>query len=80
MEALAIFIRKKNLKNPITKNKMSLVNGVFKKKILNENQLGFHMRYYLFLHYGWFLQTLGKEFTRTNMHTTVAIDIHIVSL
>ena len=24
-----------------------------------------------FLHYGWFLQNLGKEAVRTNMHTTV---------
>jgi hypothetical protein len=29
----------------------------------NENQLGFHMRYDLFLHY-------GKVFIRTNMHMT----------
>ena len=29
------------------------------------------MRYHLFLHYGWFLQNLGKDFIRTNMHTTV---------
>ena len=28
------------------------------------------MRYF-FLHYGWFLQNLGKEAVRTNMHTTV---------
>ena len=34
-------------------------------------ELGFHMRYHLFLHYGWFLQNLGKDFIRTNMHTTV---------
>ena len=31
----------------------------------------FYMRYLLFLHYGWFLQNLGKDFIRTNMHTTV---------
>ena len=36
-----------------------------------ENQLGFHMRYHLFLHYGWFLQYLEKDFIRTNMHTSV---------
>ena len=24
-----------------------------------------------FLHYGWFLQNLAKDFIRTNMHTTV---------
>ena len=47
----------------------------FSKKIYflffpSENQLGFHMRYHLFLHYGWFLQNLGKYFIRTNMHMT----------
>ena len=31
----------------------------------------FSKRYHLFLHYGWFLQNLGKDFIRTNMHTTV---------
>ena len=29
------------------------------------------MRYHLFLQYGWFLQNFGKDFIRTNMHTTV---------
>ena len=29
------------------------------------------MRYYFFLHYGWFFQNLGKEAVRTFMHTTV---------
>ena len=38
----------------------------------NANQLGFYMRYHLLLHYGWFVQNLGKDFIRTNMHTTVA--------
>ena len=44
-----------------------------KKKMyhLNENKQPAHMRYHLFLHYGWFLQNLGKDFIRTNMHTTV---------
>ena len=28
----------------------------------NENQFGFHMRYHLFLHYGWFLQEIGQQF------------------
>jgi hypothetical protein len=37
----------------------------------NENNLGFHMRYHFFLHYGWFLKNLGKDFIRTNMHTTL---------
>ena len=25
----------------------------------------------IFLQYGWFLQNLGKDFIRTNMHTTI---------
>ena len=29
------------------------------------------MKYHFFLHYGWFLQNLGNEAVRTNMHTTV---------
>ena len=37
----------------------------------NDKNLGFHMRYHFFLHYGWFLQNLGKEAVQTNMHTTV---------
>ena len=49
-----------------------MVIGFFKYFFPNENQLGFHMRYHLFLHYGWFLQNLGKDFIRTNMHTTVS--------
>jgi hypothetical protein len=47
--------------------------GASKKIVLfflNENHLGFHMRYSFFLHYGWFLQNLEKGFTQTNMHTT----------
>ena len=48
---------------------------VFQKKYFflfpNENYIGFHMRYHLFLHYGWFLQNIEKDFIRTNMHTTV---------
>ena len=31
-------------------------------------------RYHFFLHYGWFLQNLGKNFIRTNMHTTVKLE------
>ena len=41
--------------------------GFFKKFVLfipNENQLGFHMRYHLFLHFGWFFQNLEKDFIR----------------
>ena len=38
---------------------------------LNENKQPVHMRYQLFLQYGWFLQNLGKDIIRTNMHTTV---------
>ena len=36
-----------------------------------KNNLAVHMRYHLFLHYGWFLKNLGKDFIPTNMHTTV---------
>ena len=48
-----------------------------KKKLLqfNVKTKCFHMRYHLFLHYGWFLQNLGKEAVRTNMHTTVSISL-----
>ena len=28
-----------------------------------------------FLHYGWFVQNVGKDFVRTNMHTTVMTQI-----
>ena len=44
-----------------------------KKKLLHlkENKQPVHMRYHFFLLYGWFLQNLGKESVRTNMHTTV---------
>ena len=38
---------------------------------LNENEQLVHMRYHLFLYYGWFLQNFAKDFIRTNMHTTV---------
>ena len=86
MKSKLIFIRKKQnfLKNPTTKKchqswKMTFCfvfcfdYWVFQNILIfpNENQLGFHMRYHLFLHYGWFLQNLGKDFIRTNMHTTV---------
>ena len=52
----------------------------FSKKIFfllfpNENYIGFHMRYHLFLHYGWFLQNIEKDFIRTNMHTTVSLHL-----
>ena len=36
-----------------------------------KNKQPVHMRYHLFLQYGWFLQNFGKDFIRTNMHTTV---------
>ena len=54
----------------------AILNYFFSKKQnillhLNENKQPVHMRYYLFLQYGWFLQNLGKDFIRTNMHTTV---------
>ena len=38
-----------------------------------KNSLAVHMRYHLFLHYGWFLQNLGKDFIPTNMPTTVVL-------
>ena len=44
----------------------------------NEKTKGFHMRYHLYLHYGWFLQNLGKDFIQTNMHTTVCIPTHVL--
>ena len=43
-----------------------------------KNNLAVHIRYHLFLHYGWFLQNLGKDFIRTNMHTTV-LDTSVIS-
>ena len=36
----------------------------------NENQLGFHMKYHLFLQYGFFLQNFEKYFIQTNMHSS----------
>ena len=38
-----------------------------------KNNLAVHMRYHLFLHYGWFLQNLGKDFIPSIMHTTVCM-------
>ena len=38
------------------------------------------MRYHSFLHYGWFLQNLGKYFIPTNMHTTVVMSSYYVEL
>ena len=51
-----------------------------KKKLhhLNENKQPVHMRYHLFLHYEWFLQNLGKDFIRTNMHTTVTVAYFVI--
>jgi hypothetical protein len=37
----------------------------------HENQLGFHMKYHLFLHYELFLQNPEKDFIPTLLHTTV---------
>ena len=46
----------------------------------NENNLGFHIWYHFFLHYGCFLQNLGKDFIWTNMHTTVCFKhLHLVT-
>ena len=55
---------------------MTFLDFVFKTKIFfiffpMKNNLAVHMRYHLFLHYGWFLQNLGKDFIPSNMHTTV---------
>ena len=47
-----------------TKKKKNLLHLIKKTK-------AFHMRYHFFLNYGWFLQNLGKEADRTNMHLTV---------
>ena len=49
----------------------------FKKKIKKnassiEKKQPIHMRYHFFVHHEWFLQNLGKEAVRTNMHTTVS--------
>ena len=38
---------------------------------LNESKQPVHMGYHLFLHYEWFLQNLGKDFIRTDMHMTL---------
>ena len=40
----------------------------------NEKKQLIHMRYHFFVHHEWFLQNLGKEAVRTNMHTTVIIE------
>ena len=37
----------------------------------------FSKRYHLFLQYGWFLQNNGKDFIRTNMHTTVLTNLFL---
>ena len=42
----------------------------FKKKIM-KTTLASIMRYHFFMHYGWFLQNLGEDFNRTNMHAIV---------
>ena len=44
---------------------------------LNENHLDLNMRYCLFLHSGLFLLNLGKGYIRTNMHTTVHMELFI---
>ena len=55
-------------------NFLVFVYWVFQKKLLffiNAKTKGFHMRYRLFLHHGWFVQNLGKDFIPSIMHTTV---------
>ena len=44
---------------------------LFTVRYKQKNKQPVHMRYHLFLQYGWFLQNLGKDFIPTNMHTTV---------
>ena len=51
----------------------AILNFFFKKKKMCHIKQPIHMRYNFFLHYGWFLQNLGKEAVRTNMHTNVFI-------
>ena len=55
--------------------KLGSISKINKLHHLNENKQPIHMRYHLFLHYGWFLQNLGKDHIRTNMHTTVCTQI-----
>ena len=43
------------------------------KKNPNKNQLGFHMRYHFFLHHGWFVQNLGKDFISTIICTRLYV-------
>ena len=42
-----------------------------------KNKLAVHMRYHFFLHYGWFLQNLGKDFIPSIMHTTVGLTLDL---
>ena len=50
--------------------------GFYESAILNflfaSFQQPIHMRYHLFLHYGWFFQNFGKEAVGTFMQTTVS--------
>jgi hypothetical protein len=50
----------------------AILNYFFQKKKKN-CVISNHMRYHFFLHYGWFLQNLGKEAVRTNMHCSPCI-------
>ena len=63
MKKLLVFIEEKQKKN--------LSRPFWNLKWSTQKNLGFHMRYHFFLHYGRFLQNLGKEYVRTNMHRTV---------
>ena len=77
MNGLLAFIEMKKKKwQPKKKLIFQLRQFQIKKKLLhlNENKQPVHMRYHLFLQYGWFLQNLGKDFIRTNIHTTVKLD------
>ena len=53
---------------------------IWKNKLLypNEKKNPIHIRSRLFLQYGWFPQNLGKDFIKTNMHTTVSESRHVI--
>ena len=91
MKAFGLFIEKKKLNNPITKSLRRTASQPYRLSHTNalcinqsytsismKRTKGFHMRQRLFLHYGWFLQNLEKGFIRTNMHTTVDLNIPLI--
>ena len=91
MKAFGLFIEKKQKKDlfeqPSNQKPKSKQNVIFRASPIlnisilffsNEKKFGFHMRYQIFLHYGWFPQNLGKDCIQTNMHTTVVTLILIL--